>query len=176
MLDVQLVGLTSNILFKLVDHNKAAWFSSMCYFRTEVHVSHFGPLWVRSAFKDGVQQLLFDLCDGVAVQALNGDLGCVLILWVNAVQRLRIRNTSERIKTHSHLNKPHAHCPQIHSSWIQITCNTMRACFCCWIIIIEVIVAYCLTTCGFTSHYWFFSQHCMIWTPNSLSFWQNWNL
>lgn len=55
---------------------------------TQIHVSCFGSLRVRATLIHCVQQLLLHLSDGVTVQAFDRDLGCVLVLWVDAVQCL----------------------------------------------------------------------------------------
>lgn len=55
---------------------------------TQIHIRGLGSLWIGAALVYSVEQLLFDLSDGVAVQTLDRHLGGILILWVYTVQCL----------------------------------------------------------------------------------------
>lgn len=65
---------------------------------TEVHVDGAGPLGVGHVLVHGVQDLLLDLGDGVAVQHLHRDLRAVFIVRVHAVQDLSCRHGGEKIR------------------------------------------------------------------------------
>ena len=68
---------------------------------TQVHVSSFGSLGIGHSLVDSIQQLLFHLRDGVAIQHLDRDLRGVLILRVHAVEGLHStgeqKDSSERL-------------------------------------------------------------------------------
>lgn len=65
---------------------------------TEVHVDSARPLGVRHVLVNGVQDLLLDLGDGVAVQHLHRNLRAVFIVRVHAVQDLSGRQRGEKIR------------------------------------------------------------------------------
>lgn len=44
--------------------------------------------------EDGIEDLLLDLCDGVTVEDLHGDLGAVHVVRVHTAQHLRDRGTT----------------------------------------------------------------------------------
>lgn len=58
---------------------------------TQVHVDSSRALEIRHVLVNCVQDLLLHLCDGVAVQHLDGDLWAVLVVRIHAVQDLRWR-------------------------------------------------------------------------------------
>lgn len=40
--------------------------------------------------EDGIQDLFLDLCDGVTVEDLHGDLWAVSVIWTDTAQDLRV--------------------------------------------------------------------------------------
>lgn len=69
--------------WKLPSHSKAR-------FPTQIHVNSPRPLGVGHVLVDGIENLLFDLRDGVTVQHLHWDLRTVLVVRVDAVQDLQV--------------------------------------------------------------------------------------
>lgn len=65
---------------------------------TQVHVSGFGSLGIGHPLVDSVQQLLFHLRDGVAVQHLDRDLRGILVLGIHAVEGLHSTGGAKRLK------------------------------------------------------------------------------
>lgn len=55
---------------------------------TQVHVCSLGPVGAGHILEDGIQNLLLDLSNGVAVEDLYWDLGAVGIVWVDTAQHL----------------------------------------------------------------------------------------
>lgn len=55
---------------------------------TQVHVNRSWSLGVGDILVHGIEDLLFDLSDGITVQHLHRDLWAVLVVWVHAVQDL----------------------------------------------------------------------------------------
>lgn len=74
-------------------------YRSVCL--TQVHIRSLGPLWVGAALVHSIEQLLFDLSDGVTVQTLDRHLLGILILWVYTVQRL----VSKQVETEGNGNR-----------------------------------------------------------------------
>lgn len=69
----------------LTHHRTALWLGSLL---TQVHVCSLGPVGAGHVLEDGVQNLLFDLSDGVAVEDLHWDLGAVGTVWADTTQDL----------------------------------------------------------------------------------------
>lgn len=44
----------------------------------------------RHILEDGIQDLFLDLCDGVTVEDLHGDLWAVSVIWTDTAQDLRV--------------------------------------------------------------------------------------